>query len=118
MNSDNISSGNYTVPANLYLTKGAWDLNLVAGLGLTANSDIVSLYLEPTLGLKVTQEGSIDKNAKEIYDLGYGVYAEIYITPLKNLEWYFEASIGNVDTTTKGLAFAGTTGITWYLPAL
>ena len=119
MNSGSIGSGgNYTVPTNLYLTKGAWDLNLVAGLGLTANSDIVSLYLEPTLGLKVTQEGSIDKNAKEIYDLGYGVYAEIYITPLKNLEWYFEASIGNVDTTTKGLAFAGTTGITWYLPAL
>ena len=119
MNSGSIGSGgNYTVPTNLYLTKGAWDLNLVAGLGLTANSDIVSLYLEPTLGLKVTQEGSIDKNAKEIYDLGYGVYAEIYITPLKNLEWYFEASIGNVDTTTKGVAFAGTTGITWYLPAL
>ena len=33
--------------------KSAWDLNLVAGLGLTANSDIVSLYLEPSLGLKV-----------------------------------------------------------------
>ena len=102
---------------NSVLAKGAWDLNLVAGLGLTANSDIVSLYLEPTLGLKVEQPGSTDKNAKETYDLGYNVYAEIYITPLKNLEWYFEASIGNVDTT-KGLAFAGTTGITWYLPAL
>ena len=110
------------------LAKGAWDLNLVAGLGLTANSDIVSLYLEPTLGLKVEQPGSTDKNAKEVYSLGYGVYAEIYITPLKNLEWYFEASIGNThshDTANqnavvsgKGLEFAGTTGITWYLPAL
>ena len=107
----------YTID-NLQLAKSAWNLNLVAGLGLTANSDIVSLYLEPTLGLKVNQAGSTDKNAKETYDLGYGVYAEIYITPLKNLEWYFEASIGNVDTTTVGLAFAGTTGITWYLPAL
>ena len=113
----NGNNGANTVPGNLQLAKSAWNLNLVAGLGLTANSDIVSLYLEPTLGLKVIQEGSIDKNAKEIYDLGYGVYAEIYITPLKNLEWYFEASIGNVDTT-KGVAFAGTTGITWYLPAL
>ena len=107
----------YTID-NLQLAKSAWNLNLVAGLGLTANSDIVSLYLEPSLGLKVNQAGSTDKNAKETYDLGYGVYAEIYITPLKNLEWYFEASIGNVDTTTVGLAFAGTTGITWYLPAL
>ena len=117
-----MNANNYTVSTTLQLAKSAWNLNLVAGLGLTANSDIVSLYLEPTLGLKVTQEGSVDKNAKEIYDLGYGVYAEIYITPLKNLEWYFEASIGNVydsaTTTTKALTFAGTTGITWYLPAL
>ena len=97
--------------------KSAWNLNLVAGLGLTANSDIVSLYLEPSLGLKVEQAASFDKNAKETYDLGYGVYAEIYITPLKNLEWYFEASIGNVGNT-KGVAFASSTGITWYLPAL
>ena len=102
----------------IIFAKNAWILNLVAGLGLSANSDIVSLYLEPSLGLKVNQAGSTDKNAKETYDLGYDVYAEIYITPLKNLEWYFEASIGNVDTTTKGVAFAGTTGITWYLPAL
>ena len=113
----NGNNGANTVPGNLQLAKSAWNLNLVAGLGLTANSDIVSLYLEPTLGLKVNQEGSADKNAKEIYGLGYGVYAEIYITPLKNLEWYFEANIGNVGNT-EGLAFAGTTGITWYLPAL
>ena len=99
--------------------KGAWNLRLLTALGLTANSDIVSLYLEPSLGLNVTQNGSpTDKNVKETYGLGYDVYAEIYITPLKNLEWYFEASIGNVGTTTRGVAFAGTTGITWYLPAL
>ena len=96
----------------------AWDLTLSPALGLTANSDIVSIYLEPSLGLKVTQNGSTtNKNVKEVYGLGYDVYAEIYITPLKNLEWYFEASIGNVNTD-KGVAFAGTTGITWYLPAL
>ena len=100
------------------LAKGAWDLKLTPALGLTANSDIVSLYVEPSLGLKITQHGSdIDKNAKELYELGYGIYAEIYITPLKNLEWYFEADVGNLNTT-KGLAFAGSTGITWYLPAL
>ena len=42
----------------LALAKSAWDLNLVAGLGLTANSDIVSLYLEPSLGFKVTGVGA------------------------------------------------------------
>ena len=102
----------------IIFAKNAWILNLVAGLGLSANSDIVSLYLEPSLGLKVNQAGSADKNAKETYGLGYDVYAEIYITPLKNLEWYFEASIGNLDANTKGVSFASSTGITWYLPAL
>ena len=98
---------------------GVWNLQLMTALGLTANSDIVSLYLEPELGLKVNQAGhATQKNVKETYGLGYNVYAEIYITPLQNLEWYFEASIGNVNTNTKGVAFAGTTGITWYLPAL
>ena len=100
----------------------AWDLQLMTGLGLTANSDIVSLYLEPQLGLQVAQSGSAtDKNVKETYGLGYNVYAEIYITPLKNLEWYFEASIGNSLKTTASAGavdLAATTGITWYLPAL
>ena len=108
-----------------YLGTSKWDLTLMPALGLTANSDIVSLYLEPSIGLSVKQNGhATQKNVKEVYGLGYEVYAEIYITPLKNLEWYFEASIGNVGTgdsttpTTKALTFAGTTGITWYLPAL
>ena len=35
---------------------GVWNLTLMTGLGLTANSDIVSLYLEPQLGLDVTRE--------------------------------------------------------------
>ena len=132
-----LTTGNFNIPNNLQLAKSAWNLNLVAGLGLTANSDIVSLYLEPSLGLKVEQAGSTDKNAKELYSLGYGVYAEIYITPLKNLEWYFEAEIGNlggsgtytttdatgttthqVSFTKLGLGFNASTGITWYLPAL
>ena len=110
-----------------YKAAPKWDLTLMPALGLTANSDIVSLYLEPSLGLKIEQNGSdTDKKVKEAYSLGYAVYAEIYITPLKNLEWYFEANIGNVGVVNnnnqvvagKGLGFAGTTGITWYLPAL
>ena len=116
--------GQYT-DAVTYAGTSKWDLKLMPALGLTANSDIVSLYLEPSIGLSVNQNGSpTQKNVKEVYGLAYDVYAEIYITPLKNLEWYFEADVGNVAGTgethsvTKGLAFAGTTGITWYLPAL
>ena len=104
--------------------QSAWDLLLMTGLGLTANSDIVSLYLEPQLGLKVVQSGSAVEKIKEAYGLGYNVYAEIYITPIKNLEWYFEAEIGNAlkntsqATVSDGFGFNGTTGVTWYLPAL
>ena len=106
---------------------GVWNLTLMTGLGLTANSDIVSLYLEPQLGLQVTRKApttSPDAGgaptpaaiASDSYGLVYNVYAEIYITPLKNLEWYFEAQLGSDTGTIFG--FNGTTGITWYLPAL
>ena len=114
----NILKGSQTVSINDVLKndKNPYTLNIIPALGISANSDIVSLYLEPSLGLKIT--GSASKNVKEAYDLGYGVYGEIYITPVKNVEWYFEASIDNLDANTKGLSFAGSTGITWYLPAL
>ena len=97
-----------------------WDLVLMPALGLTANSDIVSLYLEPSLGLKIEQNGSdTDNKAKELYGLAWGTYAEIYITPLKNLEWYFEADVsGTAAPGQPTVNLAGSTGITWYLPAL
>ncbi|TXJ12136.1 hypothetical protein EPJ80_09285 [Brachyspira aalborgi] len=93
----------------------------MTALGITANSDIVSLYVQPSLGLKITQPGSAtDDKVKEIYSLVWGAYAEIYITPLKNLEWYFEVDLNNGGTTAdqSAITFASTTGITWYLPAL
>ena len=110
--------------------QGAWDLTLMPALGLTANSDIVSLYLEPSLGLKIVQSGSAADKVKEVYALGYGAYAEIYITPIKNLEWYFEADVSgeyagatydgdqNANNRISPIKFAASTGITWYLPAL
>ena len=61
-------------------------MTLAPALGITANSDIVSLYVEPSLGLKITQVGSDTEKVKEIYSLCWGAYEEIYITPLKNLE--------------------------------
>ena len=116
LNGSIVSPSSYSTGATW--EQNAWDLTLAPALGLTANSDIVSLYFEPSLGLKITQEGSDVEKIKENYALVYDVYAEIYITPIRNLEWYFEASIGNQATANAALAFAGTTGITWYLPAL
>ena len=110
-----------TYSTNAAWKKGAWDLKLTPALGLTANSDIVSLYVEPSLGLQITQPGSAtDNKVKELYSLAWGAYAEIYITPLKNLEWYFEADVSGGDAAAKQppVKFAASTGITWYLPAL
>ena len=119
----NILKGSQTVNGVLKNDKNPYTLNIIPALGISANSDIVSLYLEPSLGLKIT--GSASKNVKEAYDLGYGVYGEIYITPVKNVEWYFEAELGNIAGSVrealnlgKGLGFNASTGITWYLPAL
>ena len=122
----NPGSGSTTQPTTTYggnaaWKKSAWDLTLAPALGITANSDIVSLYVEPSLGFQITQKGSAtDNKVKELYSLYYGAYAEIYITPLKNLEWYFEVDLNNGGTTAdqSAITFAGTTGITWYLPAL
>ena len=100
--------------------KGAWDLKIIPALGITANSDIVSLYVEPSLGLQITQPGSAtDNKVKETYGLAWGTYAEIYITPIKNLEWYFEADVGGATAPAQPTVnLAASTGITWYLPAL
>ena len=55
--------------------------------------------------------------------LTWGAYAEMYITPVQDLEWYFEMDVNNnaavntanVDVTP--VYFETTTGITWYLPS-
>ena len=97
--------------------KNAWGLELMPALGLSASSDIVSLYLEPSLGLEIT--GAQLNGEKDIYSFAWNVYGEISLTPIPNLEWYFEAELGdNADETEKVLNFNATTGITWYLPAL
>ena len=109
-----------TYGGNAAWKKSAWDLTLAPALGITANSDIVSLYVEPSLGLKITQNGSdTDSKVKELYSLYWGAYAEIYITPIKNLEWYFEADVSGATAPGQPTVnLAGSTGITWYLPAL
>ena len=96
-------------------------------VGLNASSDIVTLYLEPRLGY--TFSGKYGANPKDTvisHRLAWGAYAELYLTPVKDLEWYFEADVGNTDDSYSslqlisgnGVNFAASTGITWYLPSL
>lgn len=117
----------HTIPSYLVLLKfllntaNRYQLLILGGLGLTANSDIVSLFLRPELGLKINGTGN--KDDKVDIGLGWNVYAEIYITPIKNLEWYFEFNLGNdsksyVVNDKTAIVPVASTGITWYLPAL
>lgn len=107
-----------------------WQLKVLPTLGMSANSDIVSIYVEAGLGYKATDSGyklSAGNNGVK-HDLAWSSYGEIYITPVKDLEWYFEAEIGNYNLTEDALLannigdlnvqFNASTGITWYLPAL
>ena len=98
-----------------------YDIEVTAVLSLSANSDIVSLYVEPSLGYKIVETGF--KTELPEYYLTWGAYTEMYITPAEDLEWYFEMDINNnsaVDTANNSVIpvyFETTTGITWYLPS-
>lgn len=105
-----------------------WQLKVLPTLGMSANSDIVSIYVEAGLGYKATDSGYklYAGNNGVKHDLAWSSYGEIYITPVKDLEWYFEAEIGNYNEAANDVAslgdlnvqFNASTGITWYLPAL
>ncbi|PTY41450.1 variable surface family protein [Brachyspira hampsonii] len=109
-------------PKNEKWDKNPYDITAAAVLGITANSDIVSLYVEPSLGYTAYYAGKAQNAAdqKVQHGLAWGAYAELYITPVQDLEWYFEMDVNNNSdpTTYNGVPvyFETTTGITWYLP--
>uniref|UniRef100_UPI003F4C9A4E cell surface protein n=1 Tax=Brachyspira catarrhinii TaxID=2528966 RepID=UPI003F4C9A4E len=102
--------------------KNPYDVTVQAVLGITANSDIVSLYVEPSLGYKAVYGGKYKNVAdqKVQHQLAWGAYTELYVRPVQDLEWYFEMNVNNSDVDVTGVPvhFESTTGITWYLPAL
>ena len=112
--------------------KNPYDVTAQAVLGITANSDIVSLYVEPSLGYKAEYSGKAKNVAdpKVTHNLAWGAYTELYIRPVQDLEWYFEMDVNNSGTKQSYTSVTGekigsgvpvyfetTTGITWYLPS-
>ena len=107
-------------------------LTITPVLSLAASSDIVSLYFEPSLGYTVSGDAPLKNpngnSPKQTltHALTWGAYAEMYVTPVQDLEWYFEMDV-NGNVTGQGTAaananlapvlFETTTGITWYLPS-
>ena len=121
-----VRAGDYTAPViNSGTYKQEWEktpytVTAAAVLGITANSDIVSLYVEPSLGYTAVYGGKLQTAADSIveHSLYWGAYAELYITPVQDLEWYFEMDVNNSNTDGSNVPvhFETTTGITWYLP--
>ena len=120
LSKSNLPVGDYS--ANPY------ELTISPVLALEASSDIVSLYFEPSLGYQITgnaitvQEANAGMKQKLTHNLAWGAYAEMYVTPVEDLEWYFEMDINNTDVTLANnthtpVYFETTTGITWYLPS-
>ena len=103
--------------------KNPYDVTAAAVLGITANSDIVSLYVEPSLGYQATYLGKSSEfyntDPKVQHKLAWGAYTELYIRPVQDLEWYFEMDVNNSNEKQNNVPvnFAASTGITWYLPA-
>ena len=98
---------------------------ITPSLGITANSDIVSLYVEPSLGYTVSGSTLKGQKGTTTHKLAWGAYAELYVRPVQDLEWYFEMNVNNsglsygtIEPLNIPVYFETTTGLTWYLPAL
>lgn len=115
-----VFSDSIIIPLNAgdLLERETYKLSILPTLGIDASSDIVTLHMEPGLGYTIIDSGV--KGSKLIQALAWSAYAEIYITPVKDLEWYFEMDINGDYAPNNGnspVYFATTTGITWYLPS-
>ena len=100
------------------LERETYKLSILPTLELEASSDIVTLHLEPGLGYTIIDSGF--KGEGLTHALTWSAYTELYITPVKDLEWYFEMDINGDYAPNNGLSpvyFETTTGISWYLPS-
>ena len=104
---------------------GIYRVGIALPLGLRASNDFVSLYVEPSLavtifGGKISLLGVERKGP--FYTFGYVVYAELTVTPVKDLELYLELQTGGATRLGGDLYAASTTtlvlnsscGVAWY----
>ncbi|WP_432632104.1 hypothetical protein [Brachyspira sp.] len=109
----------------LVIAEGIYRIGIALPLGLRASNDFVSLYVEPSLsatifGGKITLMGSERKGF--FYTFGYVIYAELVVTPIKDLELYLELQTGGATRLGGNLYGASSTsmvlnsscGVAWY----
>ncbi|WP_281816684.1 cell surface protein [Brachyspira pilosicoli] len=133
----NLQGGYIASMPSQYYAKNPYRIGVALPVGFTATSadENITFYFEPALSLTILNAKEIytqgtenypDVSARErrtnpFYTLGYVVYAELYIRPVKDLEWYTEIQTGGATvagdlatpSSTK-LVLNGKTGISYY----
>ena len=111
-----------TMPEGFYAEK-AYFFSIRPRLGLTAESDFVTLYGEPIFSYNIIGGKNMKYNGEKfnvpLMQISYGLYIELYINPTKELTLFLEADMrGNSQSvlgySSTGFSFDSCTGLQWF----
>lgn len=111
-----------TMPEGFYAEK-AYFFSIRPRLGLTAESDFITLYGEPIFSYNIIGGKNMKYNGEKfnvpLMQISYGLYIELYINPTKELTLFLEADMrGNSQSVlgykSDGFSFDSCTGLQWF----
>lgn len=111
-----------TMPKGFYAEK-AYFFSIRPRLGLTAESDFITLYGEPIFSYNIIGGKNMKYNGEKfnvpLMQISYGLYIELYINPTKELTLFLEADMrGNSQSVlgynSHGFYFDSCTGLQWF----
>lgn len=111
-----------TMPEGFYAEK-AYFFSIRPRLGLTAESDFITLYGEPIFSYNIIGGKNMKYNGEKfnvpLMQISYGLYIELYINPTKELTLFLEADMrGNSQSVlgyrSNGFSFDSCTGLQWF----
>lgn len=111
-----------TMPSGFY-AQNSYYFSIRPRLGLTAQSDFITLYGEPIFSYNIIGGKNMHFNGERIntplMQFSYGLYIELYINPTKDLTLYLEADMrGNSQSvlgySSTGFSFDSATGLQWF----
>lgn len=111
-----------TMPEGFYAEK-AYFFSIRPRLGLTAESDFITLYGEPIFSYNIIGGKNMKYNGEKfnvpLMQISYGLYIELYINPTKELTLFLEADMrGNSQSvlgySSTGFSFDSCTGLQWF----
>ena len=111
-----------TMPAGFYAEKSYY-FSIRPRLGLTADSEFITLYGEPIFSYNIIGGKNMSFNGESfntpLMQFSYGLYIELYIKPTKELTLFLEADMrGNSQSvlgySSTGFSFDSCTGLQWF----